>query len=105
MRHSNSMGTTWKFTNLLLEKQEIYPSCRLWSTVLAVGHTHCTYTKVSGMVPQQTFAQSLSGICFKTRDAGLASTNTAFYWLSSSWKCYVLHYKPAEAVLQITDVL
>ena len=34
------MPTTWKFTNLLLEKQEIYLSCRLWPTVLAVGHTY-----------------------------------------------------------------
>jgi len=106
------MGTTWEFTNLLLGKQEIYLSCRLWPTVLAVGHTqqkrqrmHCTCTKVSGMVPQQTFAQSLCGIYFKTRDAGLTSTIMAFYWLSSNWKCYVLHYRPAETVLQITDVL
>jgi len=57
------------------------------------------------MVPQQKFAQSLRGIYFKTRDAGLASTNMAFYWLSSNWKCYVLNYKPAETVLQFNDIL
>jgi len=34
------MGTTCNFTNLLLDKQEMYLSRRLWPTVLAVGHTY-----------------------------------------------------------------
>ena len=113
MRHSNSLGTKWKFTNLLLEKRRKYTFHIYVGLTYSSGgqpsskkkqRMHCTCMKVSGLVPQQTFAQSPCGIDFKhvTSDwppltwpsNGFSQTGNATYFNTKpAWDCLADYWR------------